>query len=166
MKSALEVTQSETFAPDESPAQTQPLDEISNQLAKQLRNDLTSYAKILEQEMLLQDQKEALELRIRRSKQAIEILTGTELPIPGFEIKSQKWEPKEASVANEPHEVREERVAVPVPPPPMIQRDTSRDCPGCGSHDSIFETIIINSRNRRIRVLKCGNSSCNAEYPI
>jgi hypothetical protein len=158
----VEVTRLQTQGQTVSSPTTPTLEYISNELAAKLSDELEKYVTLMDQKETLELQIHKTLVQVKRAKQALEALQGTTFDIP--ELESASAEPPRSIVAESPGMVKVERAAVPLPPPPII-RDTSNDCPGCGSEGSLYNTVITTSRGRRVNVLQCGHSGCNAQYP-
>lgn len=129
------------------------LDKIADDLAKTLKADLDVYTEVLGRLEDLLDEKDTLESRIRRAKKAIELLTGTELPVKGFGGE-------EEGVVQDADTSGSGTVATsPIPTTPQAPT-----CPGCGTGE-LVNTFVSTSKGRRINVLQCSDSSCNSQYP-
>lgn len=135
------------------------LDSIANTLAGQLRSHLDEYQELLNSLDVLIDKKDGLETKIVRAKKAIEVLTGTSLPVPGFEEVGEQTPVPEVGPIPGSHAVQAVPAPVTVPP-----RPSEPLCSGCGS-GKLVETYVTTSKGRRIRVLQCQDSSCNSQYP-
>ncbi len=132
---------------------TMSLDSVANDIASTLAGDLEVLAAYLAQRDELDNDIKELKLRIRRQKEAIEALTGTELPIPEFDLEDKV-------------EVKSNVIPFPSPPlPPVIlpPRDTSRDCPSCVSQNSLHIVTFTTSKGKNVRLNKC--SECQSEWP-
>lgn len=156
MKS-VEVTKSQDQMA-ESREMTLTLDSISNEIAKQLANELETYSSLVQEKDSLEIRISRSLTRVKRAKLALEALQGTTFDIPELEN-----EPKEIQEPTRVPKVSPKEAMVPVQ---AVPRDTSNDCPGCGSENSLYHTTVRTSRGRNINVLQCGHSGCNAQYPI
>jgi hypothetical protein len=159
----VEATQYETSEQAESPEVTLTLDSISNALAMKLANELENYSELMLQLEALQAKRSKALVSIKRAKAALEALQGTTFELPELEDEDPV---REYTPGTEPRSVsRVEPSPAPVVPAPTVVRDTSNDCPGCGSQGTLYQTTITTSRGRKVNVYQCDHSQCNAQFP-
>lgn len=138
---------------------TSNLDAVADNLAEDLKTRLEKYLELLDQIDELTTEAEVEKKLITRAKRAIEVLTGSELPLKGWEDEKELGgdpEPQPADATPSPG-------VVPVSPPTLRQPEYGY-CSACGTGE-LYLTNFTTSKGRRIRVLKCEDSSCNNEIP-